>query len=403
MRQGKVLAALFAAVLAPAMPAQAQAEGKPFRSWLDETRAQARAAGVSEGTVAAALGNVTPSPRVLALDRRQPEFIQSFWEYVDARVTPARIERGRLMLARHAALLADVERRYGVPPRVLIALWGMESDFGGDTGDFDVVQATATLAFDGRRSSFFSEQLLALLQIIDRGDVPVGTRGSWAGAMGQMQFMPVTYRDAAVDGDGDGRRDLWRSLGDIMASAANYLVLSGWRPDEPWGHEVLLPPGFDLAMNSPGLRRPAAEWQALGLRRADGGELGAVDGGAALLLPAGVAGGPSLLIYPNFDVLMTWNRSLLYAIAVGYLADRIGGAPPFAAARPPFAEALTRTDLFEVQTLLARLGYDAGPADGILGQRTRAALHSFQQRHDLPADGYPSPGVIERLRLMASP
>ncbi len=403
MRRGGLSIIVYVAALAAAAPVSAMSDGSGFQAWLAGVRQEARDAGVSERTIEAVLGPVTLSPRVISFDRRQPELLQSFWQYLDARVTPARIARGRQMLARHDALLAEVQQRYGVHPRFLVALWGLETDFGGETGEHDLAQSLATLAYDPRRSAFFTEQLLALLTIIDAGDVAVGARGSWAGAMGQMQFMPTTYRDAAVDGDGDGRRDLWRSLPDVMASAANYLARSGWRADETWGREVTLPPGFDLALSGPDLRRPLAEWQALGVRRADGSDLPTADLRASLLLPAGVDGGPALLVYDNFSVIMTWNRSLLYAIAVGHLADRLAGEPPFRANRPLYEDTLSRADLQEVQILLARLGFDAGQPDGVLGAKTRLALQSFQRTHDLPADGYPTIGVIERLRMVATP
>jgi membrane-bound lytic murein transglycosylase B len=402
MRRMGLIPALFGLALALISPALADGESADFLVWLDGMRARALADGVSERTVAATLGDIALSPRVLALDQRQPEFVQTFWRYLDARVTPARIERGQELLTRYATLLADIQQRFGVAPRFLVALWGMETDFGGDTGNFDVAQSLATLAFDGRRSALFTEQLLALLHLIDRGDVAVGARGSWAGAMGEVQFMPTTYRDYGVDEDGDGRCDLWGSLPDALASAANFLVRSGWHADETWGREVSLPPGFDLGTSGPEITRPLAQWQAMGVRRVDGGDLPAADMSAALLLPAGVTG-PALLVYNNFNVILNWNHSLLYAVAVGHLADRLIGEAPFAAARPPFEESLSRSDLMEVQVLLARLGFDAGQPDGVLGSKTRTALQSFQRSNDLPADGYPSAGVIERLRTVGTP
>lgn len=404
MRRSHTRAVLAAVLFSLAtLPAAADTKPASFEQWLAGFRDQARAAGISEYTIAAALDGVRPLPRVLALDRQQPEFVQSFWQYIEARVTPGRVERGRQMLARHGPLLAEMERRFGVQPRVLVALWGMESDFGGDTGDVPLASALATLAHDTRRSAFFSDQLLAFLQIIEYGDVSAAARGSWAGAMGQVQFMPVTYRDFAVDGDSDGRRDLWRSLPDIMASAANYLTQSGWRAGETWGREVLLPAEFDLAAHGAEVRRPLSAWRALGVLRADGADLPNVDMEASLLLPAGLHRGPAFLVYRNFDVIMTWNRSLLYALAVGHLADRIAGDGPLRAPRPAFEDALTRSDLFEVQVMLTRLGYDTGQPDGVLGAKTRSALQSFQRARALPPDGYPSAGVIERLRFEATP
>lgn len=393
------MAVLAAVLLRPAYTYSAE----PFDAWLETVRAEAIAEGVRPETVADALGRVRQNPRVLVLDQRQPELLQPFWQYLDARVTPARGERARQMLEQHRDLLDRVQRLHGVQPRFLVAFWALESSFGEDTGNFDLIDALATLAHDGRRSAFFRGQLVALLQLIDRGDIGVTARGSWAGAMGQPQFMPTTYKDFAVDADGDGRRDLWRSLPDVFASAANYLAQSGWRPDETWGREVALPAEFDLALSGPEITLPLAEWQRLGVRLPDGADLPQAGIEASLLLPAGIGGGPALLIYPNFQVIMTWNRSLLYAVAVGHLADRMAGGPAFSAPRPVAEANLSRSDVLEVQVMLARLGFDAGSADGILGTKTRSALQSFQRSRALPADGFPSAPVIEHLRAVVSP
>ncbi len=395
----RIAAALvLAAVAAIAWPAQswsAPAEG--FDRWLDDLRTEALARGVRPATLDEALAGVAPVTRVVELDRRQPEFTQTLWTYLGNAVTARRIERGRELLTRHGDLLAEVQVRFGVQPRFLVAFWGLETNFGEYTGSFPLVAALVTLAYDERRSAFFREQLLAALTLIDRGDVPVRVKASWAGAMGQPQFLPTTYRDFAVDFDGDGRRDLWKSLPDVFASAANYLDRSGWHGDRTWGREVRLPEGFDLDLSGLSVKKPLAEWQRLGVRRIDGRDLPRVAIDASLILPGGYAG-PAFLVYANFRTTLVWNRSILYAVAVGHLADRLAGAGPLATPRPAKDAPLSRREVVEIQRRLATLGHDPGGADGVAGARTRQAIKDFQRRARLPADGFPSLGLLERLR-----
>ncbi|MEE8499346.1 MAG: lytic murein transglycosylase, partial [Kiloniellales bacterium] len=308
--------------LAALSPPGSVAQPLAFDAWLEGVRREAAAAGISETTIEAALTGLAPIERVLELDRRQPEFTRTFWAYLDRAVTAQRIERGRGLLAQHRGLLERVRRRYNVQPRYLVAFWGLESDFGKNTGGFPVIAALATLAYDARRGAFFRAQLLDALRILDRGHVdPARMQGSWAGAMGQLQFIPSTFMTYAVDFDGDGRRDIWTDLPDVFASAANFLAGIGWRGDELWGREVRLPAGFDWELASLKVRKPIADWQRLGVRRADGSALPRADISGAIVLPAGHQG-PAFLVYGNFDKILTWNRSLLYAIAVGYLSDR---------------------------------------------------------------------------------
>ncbi len=374
------------------------AAAETFDAWRADLSQRAIAAGISPTTVDRALARVQPDPRIIELDRQQPEFTQTFWSYLDKRVTADRVARGRALLERHRSLLESVQARYGVQPRLLVAFWGLETSYGGYTGKWPLFQALATLAYDERRRAFFTEQLLAALQGVERGDIPLDAKSSWAGAMGQLQFMPTTYRDHAVDFDGDGRIDLWRSLPDIFASGANYLQAVGWDGDRIWGREVRLPAGFDFAKS--GLERPRrlAEWQALGVRRIDGGALPAVDIDGAILLPGGALHGPALMTYANFQAIMAWNRSFLYAVAVGHLSDRLAGGAPFQTPRPVRDDPLARSDVMEMQRLLLGLGYDTGGVDGIVGSETRRAIRHFQQTAALPADGYASPALLHQLR-----
>ena len=307
--------------------ARALAQDAPpeFSAWLAQLRADARAAGISQQTLDAALTGIqAPEPRVISLDQSQPETIQSLQEYVAARVTDRRIAEGRRMLLQYAAWLGRVEDRYRVQRRFIVALWGIESNYGRHTGTFPVIQALVTLAYDDRRGSYFRKELLTALQILDAGHVTLPRmQGSWAGAMGPFQFMPSSFQHYAVDADGDGRINIWDSVPDALASAANYLAAAGWRNDETWGREVRLPENFDASLAGLENRLPLARWQELGVRRANGRALPQRDLEASLILPDG-RNGPAFLVYGNFRALLRWNRSVSFAVAVGMLADRLG-------------------------------------------------------------------------------
>jgi membrane-bound lytic murein transglycosylase B len=369
-----------------------------FASWLEAFKDEAAAAGISQATLESALEGVAPLEEVIELDRRQPEFTQTFWSYIDRRVTPRRVERGRKLLAQYRPLLRKMKARYGVQPGFLVAFWGLETNFGDFMGKTPVVASLATLAYDRRRSSFFRNQLLDALRMVDGGHARLADMtGSWAGAMGQLQFMPNTFLRYAVDGDGDDRRDIWRSYPDAFASGANYLNRIGWRPGERWGREVRLPPEFDLTLADLKIEKPLSEWQNLGVRRADGRDLPNAEMSGSIALPGGVAG-PAFLVYRNFRNIMVWNRSLLYALAVGYLSDRIIGLGQLRAARPVGERPLRREEVKEMQVLLTALGFDPGEPDGIVGARTRSAVRTYQQSTNLPADGYPTIELLEGLR-----
>lgn len=373
-----------------------QPPGESFSNWLSQFKAEAHKQGVSEHLLTNAFAGVKPIKRVIELDRKQPEFTLTFWHYLDRAITPERVAKGRALLQKYKPLLDRIERVYGVQPRFLISFWGMETGFGAHLGSFPLVGALATLAYDNRRSAFFRKELLAALSVMQRDQLPVDVKASWAGAMGNMQFIPTTYRAYAVDFDGDHKRDMFHSLPDSFASAANYLKQSGWDDRYTWGREVKLPKRFDPSIAGLDTRKTLAEWNALGVRRVDGKPLPKVDIEASLVLPAGYKG-PAFLVYKNFRTILVWNRSILYAVAVGHLADRLVGRPPLAAPRNKEV-ALSRQDVKQLQQLLAQKGYDAGTPDGIIGAKTRSAIKDFQKAADLPADGYPSFGLLERLK-----
>ena len=394
---------LLAVLLAvPGISAGHAQSATPFDSWLSALRQDARQRGISEVTLDRALTGLRPNPKVVELDRRQPEFTQTFWTYLDKRVTKKRIERGRQMLKKHRRLLEEIYRAYGVQPRFLVAFWGLESNFGDYQGSFNVIQSLATLAFDPRRARFFRTQLLDALEILDEGHTePERMLGSWAGAMGHVQFIPSTFARYAVDHDNDGRRDIWTSLPDAFASAANYLKSVGWRGDQIWGREVILPAGFDWDQSGLEVQRPVTAWRRMGITRSNGRALPATQIAASVVLPAGHRG-PAFLVYRNYRSIMIWNRSILYALAVGHLSDRIAGLGPIRAARVADDRALSRAEIEEMQEHLTTLGFNAGRADGVPGPRTRRAVRAYQRVSGLPADGYASVELLRNLRAAAT-
>jgi len=363
-----------------------------FQAWVTAFRQDAAAKGISEKTLNLALTGIKPIPRVIELDRRQPEFTQTFWRYFDGAVSDARVRDGAARMKENRALLNELERKYGLPGRFLIAFWGLETNYGRNLGAYPVVTALATLAFDGRRSSFFRSELLDALRIIDKGHItPDKMIGSWAGAMGQTQFMPSTFLKHGVDETADGRIDLWSQTGDALGSGANYLHNLGWDQERTWGREVVLPKGFDYALASldSGAKdtlKPLKAWAALGVKRTDGKSLSNQDIQAALVLPTG-AKGPAFLVYDNFRAILKWNRSIFYALAIGHLSDRIVGAPALVGARMN-VEPLSREQVLALQTALKQLGFLEAEPDGVMGSATRQALRLYQQKCGLPADGY---------------
>ena len=374
-------------------PAHAQSD---FDSWLAAFRQDAEAQGISAATLDAAFAGVAPVERVIELDRLQPEFLQTFADYLGRRVTASQVACGQALLQKHAALLDAVEQKYGIPKAVLVAFWGLETHYGAVLGSLNIPASLATLAYEGRRSAFFRSQLLDALRIIDAGHVQAtDMNGSWAGAMGQMQFMPSTFLAYAVDGDGDGRIDVWQSLPDAMYSAANYLNRAGWQAQGPVALEVRLPEGFDWRQARMAHRLPVAEWTAMGVQQVDATALPAVKGRAAIVLPQGWQG-PAFMVFDNFDVVMQWNRSVNYALSVAELAQQVAGGIALAG-RSGEAGALSVTQLKAMQQALNEMGFDAGAVDGMLGPRTQTAIRLYQVKHQLPVDGYPSPSVLAHI------
>ena len=305
-----------------ALPAYAQSDTS-FAEWLTALRAEALEAGISNATLDASFAGVEPIPRIIELDRKQPESTLTFGQYIDRIVSKARVDRGRARLAENSPLLQEVAAKFGVQPRFVVALWGIETNFGQNTGGFSVIAALSTLAYDGRRSKYFRGELLNALQIVEQGHIrPEVMKGSWAGAMGQSQFMPSSFMNYAYDYDGDGAKDIWTTSADVFASAANYLSGVGWNSSLTWGREVRLPEGFDPALADIKVKKKMSEWQTLGVRRADGSALPTREIEASVVFP-GKAGGVAYIVYDNYRALLRWNRSLYFATAVGLLSDKI--------------------------------------------------------------------------------
>jgi lytic murein transglycosylase len=398
--------------LLPVPPASAQsAPAKPaykvnpptcqntgsFDRWLDGFRKEAAASGIKPATIAAALSAQMFDGSIIARDRRQGFFQQSFLEFSDKLISKNRLATGPANMKRHAGTFVRAEEQWGVPAAVITAFWALESDFGSGMGNLPVLRSLATLAYDCRRGEMFRAELLAALRIIDRGDLkPTEMIGSWAGELGQTQFLPSHYFEHAVDFDGDGRRDLLRSAPDIIASTSAFIVSLGWKRGEPWLEEVKLPADMPWAEADLAIKHPRSRWGAWGVRRANGQPLVSDARQASLLLLMGRSG-PAFLAYPNFDVFLQWNQSLTYATTVAYLATRYNGAPAMSRGNGP-VEVLNGAQLKELQLLLLRGGYMTGEADGKLGAGTRAAIKKAQARHGLPADSYPTLELVQRLQ-----
>ncbi len=386
----------------PADPAQ-------FARCLDRLEPTARSRGISEATWNAQLEGVEPDRGVLASLDYQPEFRTPIWDYLAALVDSDRIADGRAMLAEHAETLAAVERRFGVDPATVVAVWGVESNYGRNFGKLSLVRSLATLSCFGRRQPYFQEEFLTILRIAQEGHVaPDALVGSWAGAFGQTQFMPSTFMSTAVDFDGDGRRDIVGSVADALASTANYLRRAGWRRGETWGFEVRLPEGFNTRTTGRRNKRPLSEWIARGVTLPDGR---AIDPAALKLTPQARAGlivpamrevrsarAPAFLVLPNFDAIYSYNAAESYALAIAHLADRLRGAPPFHADWPTDDPGLGRAERRELQTLLLLRGHDIGEVDGLIGSRSRAAIAEEERRLGWPESGRAGRKILEALR-----
>jgi membrane-bound lytic murein transglycosylase B len=405
------------ATLAPAKPAtqewsgESGASGHPtmtadairnaaarFHNCLEGLWPQAARRGVSRAAFDRSTTGLTPDLRIMDLMDSQPEFTKSFWDYLDILVNDARIENGRAILAQHRTIFDAVEKEYGVDRHVIAAIWGVESNYSTQIGERSVIRSTATLACIGRRQDYFRDEFLSALEILARGDVRVEQlKGSWAGAFGPTQFMPTSFKRYAIDFDGDGRRDVVDSIPDLVASTANNLKKDGWVTGQTWGYEVVIPKSFNYLLADRSRVMTMHEWERSGIRRVGDKAFPRGDDRGYLLVPAG-AQGPGFLMLQNFRVIMKYNPAEAYALAIGYLADRVRGGPPFVQPWPRHERVLTRTERYELQQHLAQRGYDVGEPDGRLGGRTRAALRHFQVATGQVPDGFASGAVLERLR-----
>jgi len=387
--------ALAAACLPPSVPAAAADD---FSECLARLRGEAPAKGVTAATFDTATAALQPDMAVIGLLDAQPEFVTPIWDYLAGLVDEERVADGRAMLAQWQAVLARVEAEYGVDPATVVAVWGVESNYGRNFGSRSLLTSLSTLSCFGRRQPYFRGEFFATMKIMqDEHMAPERLVGSWAGAFGHTQFMPSTYLRLAVDFDGDGRRDLVDSVPDALASTANYLRKSNWQPGQRWGFEVKLPAGLDTSGAGRRNKKPMSEWAARGLRQVDGSALPAGATPAGLLLPAGPQG-PAFLVTRNFDAIYSYNAAESYALAIAHLSDRLRGGQPFATPWPTDDAGLSRAERRELQTLLIARGYDIGNPDGMIGARTREAIQAVQRELGLEADGRAGQKILTALR-----
>ena len=368
-----------------------------FDKWLSDVKVSAQAEGLSEATLNNLVG-LTMDPDILALAARQPEYVKPAWDYLDTMVSDTRLNKGKSMLASNQAIFDRLEQTYGVNRFLLTAIWGMETNYGGYQGKKHVLRALATLGYDGgRRKAFGRQQLIAALKILEAGDIPADKMyGSWAGAMGQTQFIPTTYLGYAVDATGDGKRDIWNSREDALGSAANYLKVSGWRDDIRWGYEVALPEGFDFAQADLAHQKTLKQWLRQGVRGVKK-QVPENNEKAALYLPAGNSG-PAFLVTDNFRAILRYNTAPFYALAIGILSDKLGGGEGVRTAWPKSERPLHPSELRELQSLLTNAGYPTGKPDGMMGRKTRDAIRAYQKKYELQPDGYATPALLNRLK-----
>lgn len=381
-----------------AFPAAAQSD---FQSCLQNIRAEATRQGVPAPVIDAGFRGLTPDQKVIDLDARQPEFSLTYGKYVGNSVTPDRVSKGQQKLAQYSGLLGQLQSEYGIPPQYLLAFWGLETNYGTFMGDFSALRSVTTLACMTKRTAFFTNEAVQALKILANNHMTTQQmKGSWAGAMGNMQFMPSTFTKYAVDRDGNGKIDIWSSMPDAFASAANFLRGIGFRPGLPAAEEVVLPQNFPLDQADTTVEKSVRSWAQMGVKRAAGGPLPASDEASSIILPAGWRG-PAFILYPNFKAVMNWNRSTLYALAVSILAQQIAGGPQILQAPPADDQPLSHDTVVDMQQRLGRLGLYTDDPDGLLGPKTRSAVRLFQKQSGLPADGHPTGDVIARLQQTA--
>ncbi|MBL6936933.1 MAG: lytic murein transglycosylase [Alphaproteobacteria bacterium] len=368
-----------------------------FAQFIQDFRATALAAGITPATYDLAMSGLHRAASIEALNASQPEFVKPIWSYLDSAVSPTRISDGQRKLAEKAQMLAGIEAKYGVPREILVSIWGNETDYGRGNGEFNIFQALATLAYDGPRAEFGRTELLAALKMLQQEHLdPKQMTSSWAGAFGQLQMLPSTFLKSAVDGDGDGKRDLWHSSADALASAAVEVSSDGWERGHGWGYEVRLPPDFAYEQASGDLLKSIADWSALGVRTIDGRALPADAEQAVIYIPAGRRG-PAFLAFNNFKVILKYNNAVSYALAVCTLADQIAGRPGIQAAWPRDEQPLSQDERIAMQNALVKLGYPLEKIDGILGRGTRAQLRLYQKARGLPADGFPTMQLLAAI------
>ncbi|MCL1119626.1 lytic murein transglycosylase [Shewanella seohaensis] len=374
------------------------AHAAAFPTCVANLQERARTEGLSEATIQDTVASLQFVPKVIELDQAQPEFSQTFNNYFTKRATDWRVNEGRRLLKKHRALLDKLAQQYGVPPQYILSFWGLETNYGSYKGKMSVLDSLATLACEPRRSGYFTTELMQALKLKEKYGFDKSTMvGSWAGAMGHTQFMPSAYAKYAIDGDGDGKADLWNSTEDALTSAANFLQHLGWQRNERWGREVILPRDFSYENLGAKQAQPLSQWAAQSVVQSNGLPLPAIDMKAALYLPSGHTG-PAFLGYENFNVIMRWNRSEFYAITVGHLADRINGGEPLKVA-PPEQPRLSREQIKQLQTKLNESGFDVGKPDGVLGRNSSAGIQAFQRSKNMIADGFPSPEVFSALGI----
>ena len=389
---------LHLALASLALPAFAQTASPEFDRCLDGLQGDARKAGVSSATYQQLTQGLAPDMSVIEKLDFQPEFRSAIWDYLSGLVDEERVQEGQAMLARHADTLQRVEQRFGVDPATVVAVWGVESNFGQTFGKYPLLQSLGTLSCFGRRQDYFRTELFAAMRILQKGDItPDRLVGSWAGAFGHTQFMPSTFERLAVDFDGDGRADLMDNATDALASTANFLKKAGWRTGQPWGLEVRLPAGFNASGEGRRSKRSISEWTARGVQAVDGSPLPANAGSAGLLTPAG-ASGPAFLVFRNFDAIYSYNAAESYGLAIAHLSDRLRGAGPFATPWPTDDPGISRAERRELQGLLILRGHDIGEVDGMLGERSRAAIKIEQERAGQEATGRGGLKILNTLR-----
>ena len=372
------------------------ANSQSFEDFLNQVRKTATEQGVSKATIDKAFFGLTPNLDILKSDSAQAEFNQNFWHYVNKRVSQVRLNNGNDTLKQNASLLNKTSQKYGVPAYVLVAFLGLESNYGNYMGNENLVRSLATLAYDPRRSGFFTKEFIALLKLIDKNTIPLDAKGSWAGAMGAVQFMPTNVIAYGVDANNDGKVNLWNDKEDIYASAANFLNKLGWEKGEKWGREASIPKNFDYRLTGLETKRTVNEWAALGVLRGNGSKLPKSNFKASLIVPMGHRG-PAFLVYRNFDTILGWNRSILYALSVAYLSDRLNGNGKLTA-KSIDEPLLSKEDVLQIQNTLNLLGYDTGTPDGMTGPKTRRATRMFQSDIGLVADGYVGYELFQQLQ-----